>query len=106
MGSWIETVGNLSAIITAVVALLAYVSYRCHRWQKRQKLERYLQQEKTGAKNDDKGQRTLLHLMARLGMTEQDILQASFDSQQIARKLASDKDTGHSTAILFEWTGQ
>ncbi len=50
-----------------------------------------------------RGQRSLLHLMANVGMTEAELIQASFRSKHIKRKIAPDNKTGRADALLLEW---
>ena len=97
----LENIANLATIVTALFATWAYAAYRYRGFVNKQKLEAYLQSEKQSQK--DNGRRTLLHLMAKLGLTEAEILQASFGSKKIIRKLASDSETNRATAILFEY---
>lgn len=65
-------------------------------------MEDYLKNEK--ARKIDQGQRSILHLVAHLGMTDAEILQASFQSDHVARRLGKDDETGMAKAVLFEWT--
>ena len=97
----LATVANIAAILTALVAGFGYGAYRFDRYRKRRKLEAYLKAEM--ARGTDKGQRSLLHLMARLGMTEAELLQASFQSAHIDRKVAADDKNGRASALLLEW---
>lgn len=100
---WLEAFANGASIVTAFVALVAagYVWFDLRR--KRQKLERYLKEVKQSATGSDKGQRTLLHLIAKLGMTEAELLQASFRSKKVQRRLAKDDETGRASAMLLEY---
>jgi hypothetical protein len=66
------------------------------------KLESYLKAEKN--KEEDKGQRSLLHLMIKVGLTESEILQASFKSHHIKRLEKLDPKTHMTEKILFEYT--
>lgn len=100
---FLTILANVSAIATAVVAVVAAIYLGFDRRNKRVTLEGYLKKEKQEAKGDNKGQRSLLHLMARLGMTEAELLQASFRSKKIARRLSSEKETGHASALLLEY---
>ena len=95
------TIANIAAILTAMVAVFGYGYYRFDQWHKRHRLENYLKSEKENAA--DRGQRTLLHLMAKLGMTEAELLQASFRSKHISRKISPDDKTGRAEALLLEW---
>lgn len=92
---------NLAAILTALIAVFGYGKYQWDACTKRKKLEAYLKSEKEKAK--DQGQRSALHLMARLGLTEAEILHASFSSKHIIRKVAKDPETSRAEALLFEY---
>ena len=101
--SYLGIVSDIAAILTAAVAGWAGLYFWIDIRGKRQRLEAYLKQVKDTAKDDDKGQRSILHLMARLGLTEAEILHASFRSSRIKRTLAADKDTGRADAMLLEY---
>ena len=92
---------NLAAILTALIAIFGYGKYQLDAVFRRKKLENYLKKQKT--LGNDQGQRSILHLMAHLGLTEAEILQASFISKQVARKIAKDPDTGYADKLLFEY---
>ncbi len=98
--TWLGTIANIAAIITALVAAFGYGFYICDRFCKRRHLEKYLKSEKE--KEEDRGQRSLLHLMAKLGMTEAELLQASFRSKNIDRKISPNNKTGRAEALLLE----
>ena len=97
----IGEIANYSAIITAGVAVFGYGAYRCDQFGKRKRLETYLKAEKDVGK--DSGLRSLLHLMANVGMTEAELIQASFRSKHIGRKIAKNEETGRADALLLEW---
>ncbi|MFK8035858.1 MAG: hypothetical protein AB8B94_17115 [Hyphomicrobiales bacterium] len=97
----IEIAGNWAAIATALVAVIGYGKYICDKQTRKFALEKYLKAKK--AADADKGQRTILHLIAKLGMTEAQIMEASFKSDKITRRLVKDDETGLSTEILLEW---
>ena len=99
----LEVIAHLCAIATAAVAVYGYIHYRRSIALKRKRLEAYLRAEK--AKGGDQGQRSLLHLMAKVGMTEAELLQASFDSNKIERKIAANKSTNRAEALLLEYVG-
>ena len=92
---------NLAAILTAVIAVFGYGKYQWDAKTRRKKLESYLKSEKE--KGGNQGQRSTLHLMARLGLTETEILHASFSSKHISRRVAKDPETNRAEALLFEW---
>lgn len=97
---WLDALGDIAAIFTAGVALWAYIKFRCDQAKKQKKLEEYLKARK---KNNQDYQHSLLHLMARLGMTESELLSASFNSSHINRLLAQNDSTGRAEAILLEY---
>ena len=98
---WLTVFGNGAAVATFLIAAFAYFHYRLDRWRKRRKVENYLKAEKEEAK--DRGQRSVLHLMAKLGLTEAEILNASSQSSHIARRIATDPETNRAEALLFEY---
>lgn len=91
---------NLSQVVTGALALATIGVYNFRMWSKRQELEKYLKAEKAAA--SDKGQRSVLHLMAHVGLTEDELLKASFGSGVIKRTLVSDAN-GKASHILFEY---
>jgi hypothetical protein len=95
----LETLANLAEILTAIVASIAYAAYRIDQYRKMTKLEDYLKKEK--ADNPDKHIHTVLHLMAMLGLTEDEILRASFRSKHIRRAQHVDASTRLTDKILF-----
>jgi len=99
--SWFSILANIAAIFTAIIAAFGYGAYRWDQCKKRKKLEKYLKAEKSICK--DQGQRSLLHLMANVGMTEAELIQASFRSKHIESKIAKDDKTGRADALLLEW---
>ncbi|HEY1615106.1 MAG TPA: hypothetical protein VGF97_15575 [Rhizomicrobium sp.] len=98
---YLTTAANVAAILTAISAAAAWVYYIVGQQSKRRKLESYLRSEKS--KGADKGQRTVLHLMVRVGLTEDEILQASFRSRHIKRLIATDPKTNRAEAILLAY---
>jgi len=101
MKSCLEIIANVASILTALVAAGAAGYYACDRRNKRTKLENYLRDEKLS--NPDRHTHTLLHLMAKLGLTESEILNASFRSRRIIRREHIDKATNLTDQILFEY---
>ncbi|MBT3808809.1 MAG: hypothetical protein HOL07_11775 [Rhodospirillaceae bacterium] len=94
-------VANFAAIATAFVALVGSGWYVVERCKKKHRLEAYLKAERD--KGADKGQRSVLHLIARVGLTEQEILQVSFRSKHIGRVLTTNKADGIAKDILLEY---
>jgi len=104
-GTWescLGVVANVAAILTAIVAVLFYAQYQWTRRDKLKRLERHLKAEK--AKGADKGQRTILHLVANLSMPESDVLDAAFRSKHV--RCVTDSDAkGRVALLLFEYSG-
>ena len=96
----LEIASHWAAILTAGVALFAYSLYLRERRQKRLRLEAYLKAEKEAGR--DKGQRTLLYLVAQVGMTETEVVDAAFRSKCI-RRLVSTDSKGYATGLMFEY---
>lgn len=92
---------DAAAILTAIIAAWGYGCYRHEQCKKRKKLEEYLKAEKLI--DGDKGQRSILHIVANVGLTESEILQASFSSPHIQRRSVVDEKTKRVTEILFEY---
>ncbi|MBT4906419.1 MAG: hypothetical protein HOK98_07480 [Rhodospirillaceae bacterium] len=98
---WLGLIANIAAIVTALVAFAGSLWYVVERGTKRRRLEAYLKAERDA--EGDKGQRSVLHLVARVGLTEQEILQASFRSKHIGRVLTTNKLDGMAKDILLEY---
>ena len=98
---WLGLVANIAAIVTALVAFAGSAWFVMERSAKRRRLEAYLKDARDAGK--DKGQRSILHLIARVGLTEQEILQASFRSKHIGRVLTTNTTDGIAKDILLEY---
>ena len=96
---------NWAAIATFAVACSGVLIYF---WQlhkdrsKRIALENYLRTQKGEGK--DKGQRSILRIMRDIGLTQDEIIQGSFQSKHIIRRVVGDKGTGLATDLLFEYS--
>lgn len=75
----IELTAALAAVVTSVVAVLAYGRYLHERRMRRRRLEDFLKNEQTPAKD----RYSVLELMAVLRMTESQIMEAAFASDRI-----------------------
>jgi len=96
----LQIVAHWAAILTAAVAAAAYGGYVLDRWHKQKRLEEYLREQKQAGK--DRGQRTVLHLIARLGMTETQILDAAFRSRHVQRVIGTDSQ-GRADVLFLEY---
>ena len=98
----LDLAANLAAILTAIVAVLAYFQFAGAQWRRRRAMETYLREEKLA--DADRGRRTVLHLMANLSMTEAEVLHAGFQSSKIAAHPGNDEE-GRAARIYFEYVG-
>ncbi len=85
MTEWIGPVADLSSIITAVVAVTFYVQHRRDLSKKVRSLEEFLKADTLHVHNLNPGRRNAVFLMATLGLTEDEIFQASCRSRHIHR---------------------
>jgi hypothetical protein len=92
---------NVSQIVTGIIAIVSIGSFVLSREFRKCKLEIYLRTvSKSDAKRKKAGLRSVLHLMAVLGMTEEQLFQASFRSSHIRRGPKKGHE-GLATNILF-----
>jgi hypothetical protein len=99
-GAEMELLAELASIIS-ILSVIGVIHNYCGKRSKRIRLEKYLKDKKYT--NPGKYQHTSLHLMAKLGMTEEEIFRASSDSENIIRKTTTDHNTGLAKDILFEY---
>jgi|SRR5579859_2174988 len=97
----LETAANIAQIMTAIVAVVASAYYWRDQRRKRIKMEEYLKAEKKD--NPNRHIHTTLHLMANIGLTEDEILRASFRSRHIKRLVHVNRDTSLADDLLFEY---
>jgi hypothetical protein len=95
----LEVLANVAAILTAIVAVWAYGRYLWVQRQRRLRLEHHLREERHVG---NQGHRTLLHLVAHLGMSEAEIIDAAFKSKVIRRRVSVD-DQGRANRLLLEY---
>ena len=101
----VSCLANISAILTAAVAVLWFAHDNCDKRNKQAKLEQYLDEKwrayKAATNSKLLYRHSIIHLVAELGLTEDEVLQASFRSNKIRRKLMED-DKGIAKGILLE----
>lgn len=95
----VSVASDWAAILTAGIAVWAYGKYLWHQRSQTKALEKYLKAEKDHLEN--KGQRTITHLMARLSMTEAEVVRASFRSKKVRSFIGTD-DKGRADVLLFQ----
>jgi hypothetical protein len=96
-------ISNVASILTSLIAVAAAFRVLYFHYVRRKKLEGYLANIARTAYDKDVRSRSILHLSSALGMSEDDILRASFDSKRILRELAANERTGRAEAILLKY---
>ncbi len=102
MADWASVFTFVVTLLGAVVGIYGYARYRCQIRHKRIRLENYLREEK--ATSGDKGQRSILRIMGDVGLTQDEILQASFGNARIGRCVTQDEQ-GFAKLLLLEYVG-
>lgn len=96
----LNIIADIVAIITGVLATIFYFQFRWEKRKKRLQLEAFLKDDRA-AGNSPSGTRTVVALMARLKLTENEVYQACFGSDHIFATYAVDRDTRRATEVLF-----
>ena len=97
----IELTANVVVIIGAIIALFEWGRFLCRKKQKRTRLEEYLKdQKREDSKIKKKGQRSLTHLVAKLGISEAEILDLAFGNRKVELKVKEDEQ-GYADKTLF-----
>jgi hypothetical protein len=99
----LEILADLASIFTAAVAGVAYLHYLWDMRAKRASLENHLRKEKQNARTDDRGQRSILHLMRYTKLTEAEIFHAARASRCIALRTRKEDATNLAIDLLFEY---
>lgn len=94
----LEWAANAAEVATPIVGVTLWCIYRCEFSRKVKKLEEHLKEELPR----DGGQRTILHITAQTGLTESEIIQASFKSRFIKRHQMMGKN-GETERIKFSY---
>jgi hypothetical protein len=100
MEEWLRTLASIASILTATIAAGASLFYSASKRAKRLRLEKYLKIEKSKSPNEF---RSTTRIMAELGMTEAEILAASFSSRHVKRGVRVDIETGFAAEVLFQY---
>jgi hypothetical protein len=100
---WLEIIANIAAILTFSAGIGAWCYYQYGFWRKRKALEEFLKQEgDADRKLGKQGAYGFLHITRKVGLTESEILQASFKNRRINRLEKLDND-GFTEKILFQY---
>jgi len=94
VANWVDLASDFASIITALVALSAWTYFRAEQNAKRRRLEKQLA---TDAKRGVKS-RSILGLAIQLGISEREIVDASYRSNKIERR-AQENEHGQATAM-------
>jgi hypothetical protein len=92
-GGYLEIAAHWAAILTFAGVFYGYCRYLRERRSKRLALENYLRdaRDKSSDQSGKKGRHGIVHLMDKVGLTEAEILQASFDSKHVERFSVTEK---------------
>ena len=100
--NWAAIGAFFVTLVGAAVGIWGYARFLWEGNKKKKALESYLKVQKQSAQDGKKGQQTMTHLIRHVGLTEDEILKISFESNLIERKVVTDKD-GHAVDLLFEY---
>jgi hypothetical protein len=99
----LEIVANITAILTSVGAVCAWCYYQYGFIRKRNELEKCLEHDgKPCKERGTPGAFTFQHITAKTGLTESEILRASFKNPRINRLERKDGE-GYTKEILFQY---
>lgn len=103
----ISIFANLVVIATGIAAIYYVLELMFQKRRKRQALERYLLSQRESSLNpDDQGMRTVLHLMAKLKLTEAEVYDAAFASHNVMCPDIGPLDGGRGTEVAFQYIGR
>ena len=99
----LEMAANITAIFTFFGAVGAWCHYQRGLIRRRIVLEECLKKEGRQYKENNKpGEFNFTFIIAHTGMTESEIIQASFRSKRVIRRETTDSE-GYATGILFRY---
>lgn len=96
--SLLSVLANWAAILTAVVAVWAYGQFVLSKIFRRKRVETYLRSVRT----EGQGQKSVLHLMRQLRLTEAEVMEAAFHSAKIEPAVKPAQD-GIAEKLLFSY---
>lgn len=97
---YIELAAAILAIVGAIGGAAFYLKSLSERRRRQLRVEQHLRDEKEWG--IDQGQRTVQHLMAHLGMTEKEVINAALRSKVVQRRTRQD-DQSFDNVLLFEY---
>jgi hypothetical protein len=103
--NWLDALADLASIVTAIVAGGAVALYWCGRKERQRRLEVYLRTTPDRDSGSDRaGEVTVGTLMAKLSMTEAQVLEAAFSSSKITPVHRGDRGPIQQ-AMMLKYTG-
>lgn len=106
IGTTLRSGSDVAEIITGAIALMVGSRYLWLVRLRRLALEKYLRAERRideASGSDDRGSRSVMHLMGYVAMTESEVLDAAFTSRNIKSFTTNDPKTGRANALLFQF---
>lgn len=101
-GLIVDSVSAVAAVTTALVAVCFFVTRLRARKGRAVRLAKHLKR----LKDENKGGRSIVHLMARLGMSEDEVLQAALDQTDVIfrsiRKGAGDDPIARDIIFVYD----
>jgi hypothetical protein len=91
----------MAVSIGSIWAVIKFGWRYLSRRQNRMKVESYLKSQK--ALKHDKGQRTAIHLAAKLKLSESEVLEAVTSNPRITLRIIANKKTGKAESLLYEY---
>lgn len=99
----LEVLDQIAGVLTGAVAVWAGVAYSLGRYQRRVRLENYLREASLPEGSGREGAQTVLHLVAELGMSEAQVMEAAFSSRLVERLRHGDPQTGLTTHVMLAY---
>ncbi len=97
----IQDLGAIAGFLAVVITVILSSKTKLKSWSRKRRLEKYLKD----AKNipGSRGRRTTTHLVARLHLTEEEIIAAAASSRHIRSRIIPDTDTGRAAGYYYEY---
>ena len=100
---YLDTIDHIATILTSVVAVGAWIQYQHGKFKKRVRLENYLRDVELP---EHQSSCSVLRLVAELGMSETDIMDASLRSRRVERLRRPDPQTGLTAQVMLRYRGR
>lgn len=97
----IQDLGAIAGILAVILTVILASKKRIKSRSDRRKLEKYLKDAKDVP--GSRGRRTTTHLVARLHLTEEEIIAAAASSKHVRSLIIPDRDTGRADDYYYEY---